>query len=349
MKQHAVLRATQEVECRELQEAIECRNERHKRLMSMMERKQNLLRDVPEFHKNKILGRQISAKELDLLEKKQAMKELWKRRKNELEGWRDTVVVGGEVAWMAAAWSRHSEAEGDLLVSEVGVLQRDSEEDQRSFCQAEAPPQKRRAAKRVESAEAQDCVSPPPLTRGTEQKMEVEDEKNMEELCFASSAVSEPRWALRKCDNKCRAKGFKFSNIAAIVSEVGGAAHAIHLCKKCCNEGRLKQGEAEVNGATWRAIIEQKSSRAKLWAAFGVDQLLRSMWERFAIENAWTRSVLSDADNVRQNGTDGRRQHEPPYKEELDLLRHCTDLRFGSALTSQAYDVVKSGGWPNCW
>ena len=66
--------------------------------------------------------------------------------------------------------------------------------------------------------------------------------------------------------------------------------------------------------------IEQKSSLAKLWAAFGVDQFLRSMWERFAIENAWARSVLTDADNARQHGTDGRRQHETPYKEELEFF-----------------------------
>ena len=77
------------------------------------------------------------------------------RKKNELEAWRDTVVVGVEVAWMAAAWTPSSEAEGDLLVSAVGVLQRDSEEDQRSFCQAKAPPQKRRAV----GGDARLCVS----------------------------------------------------------------------------------------------------------------------------------------------------------------------------------------------
>ena len=48
-------------------------------------------------------------------------------------------------------------------------------------------------------------------------------------------------------DMKCRAKSFKFSEIAAIVSQEGGA-HTINLnpCKKCYNERRAKQGEAEV-------------------------------------------------------------------------------------------------------
>ena len=63
-----------------------------------------------------------------------------------MEEWRDTVVVVGEVTQRAAAGSPSSEAEGGLLVSEVGVLQRDSEEDQRSFGQVKAPPQKRKSS-----------------------------------------------------------------------------------------------------------------------------------------------------------------------------------------------------------
>ena len=97
---------------------------------------------------------------------------------------------------MAAAGSRSSEAEGDLLVSQVGVLQRDSEEDWRFLGQVKAPHQKRRAVMCVESAETQDCVSAPPLTSCMEQIMEAEDEKDIEELSFVPSAVSEPRWAI---------------------------------------------------------------------------------------------------------------------------------------------------------
>ena len=62
---------------------------------------------------------------MELLEKKQAMKELLKERRNtKVEEWRDTVDVGGEVAQMAAARSRSSEAEGGLLLFELGVLQK---------------------------------------------------------------------------------------------------------------------------------------------------------------------------------------------------------------------------------
>ena len=57
VKQYALTRAAQETECRELQEAIQCRNERYKRLMSLLERKQKLLREVLEcLEKNMTTG-----------------------------------------------------------------------------------------------------------------------------------------------------------------------------------------------------------------------------------------------------------------------------------------------------
>ena len=56
-------------------------------------------------------------------------------------------------------------------------------------------------------------------------------------------------------------------------------------------------------------------------------------------KKAWSRSVLVDAANVRRLGTDGRWQHETPYKEELQLVRHSTDLRFEGAQMRQAYNA----------
>ena len=66
--------------------------------------------------------------------------------------------------------------------------------------------------------------------------MEAEDEKDMEELRIITSVVSEPRLVVHMCDNTCRKEGFKFFELAAIVSEEGGAAHTNNLCKKCYDE-----------------------------------------------------------------------------------------------------------------
>ena len=64
-------------------------------------------------------------------------------------------------------------------------------------------------------------------------------------------------------------------------------------------------------------------------------------------KKAWSSSVLADAENAKQLGTDGRWQHETLHKEEFELLRHSTDLRFGWFLMRQAFDAVKSGDWAN--
>ena len=57
---------------------------------------------------------------------------------------------------MAVAWSRSSETKGDLLLSDVGVLQKDTEFQHTR------------------------------LTSGMEQKTEAEDEEEMEELSFVT-------------------------------------------------------------------------------------------------------------------------------------------------------------------
>ena len=67
---------------------------------------------------------------------------------------------------------------------------------------------------------------------------------------------------MHMCDNECKAKGFKLSEIAAIVSE-GGAAHTINLRNMCHNERRLKQGEEEVTASKGRELVEPKASRGE--------------------------------------------------------------------------------------
>ena len=113
------------------------------------------------------MDERISAEETDLLEQKQAMKELSKeRRSTEVEEWRDKAAAGG-ITWRAVVWSRSSATEGGLLFVRSGSSSKDTEEDQRSYGQV----QKRRAAVRVESAEKRDYVSAEALASHLEQKM----------------------------------------------------------------------------------------------------------------------------------------------------------------------------------
>ena len=133
---------------------------------------------------------------------------------------------------MAVVGSRSSETKNDLLLSEVGVLQKNMEEKQRSFGQDKAPPQTRRAVTRVESAETQD-YAPAPLTSCTDQNMVPDGEEEVEELSLVpvQSAIH---------------AGPCTGVMAALV---------INLCKRCHNERRLMQGEEDVTASRWRLLV----------------------------------------------------------------------------------------------
>ena len=192
--------------------------------------------EVPELRENLcqesgVLDDRISAEETELLEKKLVTKDLLKaRRKTRVEVWRDTVAARVErVTQKAAAGSRSSEASSEFIRKtrwRVRILLAMSRRGRRTG-----------AIVCKESAEPQDYVSELLRMSHLDRNVEAEDEKNTEEMSFVPSAVSEPRWALRMCDKKCGAKGFKFFAIAA-VSE-GGAAHTINFCRNCCDERRV--------------------------------------------------------------------------------------------------------------
>ena len=141
-----------------------------------------------------------------------------------------------------------------------------------------APPQKRRAVIRVESAETQDYVPEP---------------QEMEEFSFFPSAVNEPRWAVHMCNNKCNKEGNKFYQLAAIGAK-GGAAHTINPCKQCWNAMRMKRGERKVTASPSKKNValdslgrceerEARRERRSLSSTAGTCALKvgKAIWENF--------------------------------------------------------------------
>ena len=101
---------------------------------------------------------------------------------------------------------------------------------------------KRRAVIRVESEETQHYVP--------ERRCYVDIcQEEVEEIGFVPSALIEPLGAIHWCNNQCSAHGFKIHQIAAMVTEEGGEAHTINLCKFCYNERRVRQGEQPAKAA----------------------------------------------------------------------------------------------------
>ena len=184
--------------------------------------------------------------------------------------------------------------EGDFLQSEVEPHPKDTEK-KHPLSQAKASPQERRAAMRVESAEAEDFVSALQWI-----------EEEMEEPSFIPSAVSEPRWALHMCADKCREEGFELFQIAAIVTE-GEAVRTIIWWKQCYKVRRLKQGEREVTASKWRV-----DGRAEGLSSQAVGSILHGTTRAQNVgtfhhqKKAFTISFLEDAESERHNGTEGR-------------------------------------------
>ena len=135
------------------------------------------------------------------------------------------------------------------------------------------------------------------------------------------------------------------------MTEEGGAAHTLNLRKRCYKERRLKEGEEEVSASKWRELVEQESitkeATGSIWHGTSRAQNVVTFFyhqKKLGPEQSWqTRK------SVRQNGTGGRRQHETPYKEELDLARHSTDPRLEGVSVRRANNAVKSGDWANFW
>ena len=95
-----------------------------------------------------------------------------------------------------------------------------------------------------------------------------------------------------------------------MVTEEGGEAHTINLCKRCFSERLARQGKQPVKVAEWRDNVERKAYRGRLWKVFGMEQFLRGMWEHFTIRRAWSRTVLADVANEKQEGLQGQWQRE---------------------------------------
>ena len=64
-------------------------------------------------------------------------------------------------------------------------------------------------------------------------------QREVEEIGFMPSALSEPRGAIHWCDNRCSEKSFRFNQISEMSTEEGGEARIVNLCKLCTRKGQF--------------------------------------------------------------------------------------------------------------
>ena len=105
---------------------------------------------------------------------------------------------------------------------------------------------------RRESVETQDCVS--------YQDMEMDSDKSLEELGFVQFAVGVTRRVKHTCDKKCNEMGFKFHDLAAVVTEEVDTPHTTNLGRDCYHCRLQEQGETKVRNVVWKDVIRQNTS-----------------------------------------------------------------------------------------
>ena len=72
----------------------------------------------------------------------------------------------------------------------------------------------------------------------------------------------------------------------------------------------------------------------------GKDQYIQGMWEYFSLERARAKKFMKDAEKEKQEGIQGRKQHESPAKEYLEEVKCCTDTEMNIV-----FFALKSGEW----
>ena len=133
----------------------------------------------------------------------------------------------------------------------------------------------------VESEENQDYVREPVNL----------SQEEVEEISFVPSALSIPRAPMFWCDNRCSEKALSFWQFASVVVDDGVEAHTINLCQQCYNERLTAKGLQPLKSWQWKAVVEKKAHRGRLWTMLGDDQFTQGMWEYFCLERVKVKKV----------------------------------------------------------
>ena len=73
----------------------------------------------------------------------------------------------------------------------------------------------------------------------------------------ARLALSETRGAIHWCDNRCSEQRLRYTQNAQMVTEGGGEACTIHLCRPCYSERLVQQRKQPLKVAEWRLLNEK--------------------------------------------------------------------------------------------
>ena len=80
-----------------------------------------------------------------------------------------------------------------------------------------------------------------------------------------------------------------------------------------------------MNSWQWKAVVEKKAHRERIWRFMGNEQFTRGMWEYFSQKR-------DDAAREKQEGIQGQWQQESPFREIMEQARRDEDTESSSEI-----------------
>ena len=86
---------------------------------------------------------------------------------------------------------------------------------------------------------------------------------------FRAKRDQHPTKAMFWCDNRCSDKALSFWQFASVVIKEGEVSYTANLCQQCYNERLTAKGLAPLKNWQWKAVVEKKAHRGRLWRMLG--------------------------------------------------------------------------------
>ena len=128
-------------------------------------------------------------------------------------------------------------------------------------------------------------------------------------------------------------------DIASTVVGDDGEPHKVNFCMNCFHLRQEERKKPAVISKRWRITVGEKCSRGKLSACLGSKGFDNKMWECYAAQKVYAKSLLNEAARALQ--LEKSWPEESPYSEEQALLRESDSLHLPGTRIRRA---MKAGG-----
>ena len=119
----------------------------------------------------------------------------------------------------------------------------------------------------------------------------------------------------------------------------------MEMLEQCINERRVQQEEPRQNSWQWRAVVEKKVHRGRMWRIMGNEQFTRGMWEYVTLRRAEAKRIRDDAAREKQEGIQGQWQQESPFREVLEQARRNKYMGCSSEVIRKGCVAGKDSRW----